>query len=94
MVIGHLYGMELFPREDKQHFENTYFDLSNFYFVSIERTMLAYKYFGAEHLLLGSDTPYGKNSLENTLRQISELELSTLEKERILGLNLARLLKL
>lgn len=94
MIIGHLYGMELFLREDKQYFKNTYFDLSNFYFVSKERTMLAYKHFGAEHLLLGSDTPYGKNSLENTLRQISELELSPLEKERILGLNLARLLKL
>lgn len=86
--------MELFIREDKQHFENTYFDLSNYYFVSKERTMLAYSNFGAEHLLLGSDTPYGKNSLENTIQQISELELPQLEKERILGLNLARLLKL
>lgn len=94
MIIGHLYGMELFLREDKQHFENTYFDLSNFYFVSKERTMLANKHFGADHLLLGSDTPYGKNSLENTIRQISELELSPPEKERILGLNMARLLKL
>ena len=56
--------------------------------------MLAYSNFGAEHLLLGSDTPYGKNSLENTIQQISELELPQLEKERILGLNLARLLKL
>lgn len=94
MFIGHLYGMELFLREDKQYFENTYFDLSNFYFVSKARTMLAYQHFGADPLLLGSDTPYGKNSLENTIRQISELGLSPPEKERILGLNLARLLKL
>lgn len=94
IIIGHLYGVELFMREDKQHFENTFFDLSNFYFVSKERIMLAYNYLGAKHLLLGSDTPYGKNSLENTIQQISELELSQLEKERILGLNLARLLKL
>ncbi|MDD3165337.1 MAG: TatD family hydrolase [Oscillospiraceae bacterium] len=94
MVIGHLYGVELFMREEKQYFENTYFDLSNFYFVSQERAMLAYKQFGAGHLLMGSDTPYGKQSLEQTIQQISQMQISLAEREQILGLNLARLLKL
>lgn len=94
IIIGHLYGLELFLQEDKQHFGNVYFDLSNLYFVSKERTMVAYEQFGAEHLLLGSDTPYGRESLENTIRQISQLPISALDKEHILGANLARLLKL
>lgn len=75
MIIGHLYGVELFIKEEKDYFRNTYFDLSNAYFVSPERTMLAYEHFGAEHLLLGSDTPYGKHSLENTIQQISQLKI-------------------
>lgn len=94
IIIGHLYGMELFMEEEKRYFENVYFDLSNCYFVSKERTMMAYKHFGPEHLLMGSDTPYGKKSLENTVFQISDLPIPIEGKEGILGLNLAKLLKL
>ncbi len=92
MIIGHLYGVELFMEEEKEYFQNTYFDLSNSYFVSSERTMLAYEHFGARHLLMGSDTPYGKRSLESTIRQISDLDIPAEDKHRILGLNMANLL--
>ena len=54
--------------------------------------MLAYQHFGADHLIFGSDTPYGKQSLENTLKQISELDISRSEIELILGENLMKLL--
>lgn len=91
IVIGHLYGLELFMREEKRYFENTYFDLSNCYFVSKERTMMAYDHFGASHLMMGSDTPYGKQSLENTIQQIWMLKIPSSDRERILGLNLAEL---
>ncbi|NLL78640.1 MAG: amidohydrolase family protein [Clostridiales bacterium] len=94
MIIGHLYGAELFMKEEKEYFRNTYFDLSNFYFVSRERTKAVYEYFGAEHLLMGSDTPYGKQSLENTIRQIHELNIPETDREKILGGNMAKLLKL
>lgn len=94
VIIGHLYHVELFMSNPKEYFANTYFDLSNFYFVSKERTMMAYNYFGADHLLLGSDTPYGKESLENTIKQINELGIPDTDKEKILGLNMANLLKL
>jgi predicted TIM-barrel fold metal-dependent hydrolase len=94
MIIGHLYGVELFMKEEKECFKKTYFDLSNFYFVSHERTMMAYQHFGAKHLLMGSDTPYGKQSLENTIQQINDLEIPSEDKERILGKNLTELLKL
>lgn len=92
MIIGHLYGVELFMEEEKEYFKNTYFDLSNFYFVSPERTMLAYEHFGAEHLLMGSDTPYGKQSLENTIQQIKALEIPSEDKDKILGQNIAGLI--
>ena len=92
IVVGHLYGVELFMKERKEYFKNTYFDLSNYYFVSKERIMLAYQHFGADHLIFGSDTPYGKQSLENTLKQISELDISRSEIELILGENLMKLL--
>lgn len=92
MIIGHLYGVELFMKEEKEYFKNTYFDLSNFYFVSPERTMLAYEHFGAAHLLMGSDTPYGKQSLENTIQQINDLEIPSEDKDKILGQNIAGLI--
>lgn len=92
MIIGHLYELELFLKEKKEYFNNIYFDLSNAYFVSQERTMMAYEHFGAEHLLFGSDTPYGKNSLENTKKQIMELNISSKEKDKILGQNMVKLL--
>lgn len=94
IIIGHLYGVELFMEEEKRYFENIFFDLSNGYFVSKERTIMAYEHFGAEHLLMGSDTPYGKRALENTICQISALPMPMEAKEGILGLNLAKLLKL
>ena len=93
-IIGHLYGVELFVKEDIKYFKNTYFDLSNFHFVSKERTMLAYEHFGADQLLMGSDTPYGKQSLEQTVQQISQMRIPLEDRERILGLNLAKLLKI
>ena len=94
VIVGHLYGAELFMREDKNYFANTYFDLSNLYFVSKERTMAAYRHFGAEHLIMGSDTPYGVRALEKTIKQIYELEIPSEDKYKILGGNLARLLNL
>ncbi len=93
LVVGHLYGLEHFMEHDKSYFKNTYFDLSNVNFVSKERTKMAYEHFGADHLLLGSDTPYGRHALEQTIEQIRELGLTEEETDQILGLNLLKLLE-
>ena len=93
VVIGHLYLVEEFFKFDKDIFKNTYFDLSNLYYVSKERTKLAYEHFGAKHLLLGSDTPYGHFALRDTVKQIQELGLSEEETDLILGLNLVKIMK-
>lgn len=94
IIVGHLYQVEMFIKEDLKYFKNTYFDLSNMHFVSKERTMLAYNHFGAGKLMLGSDTPYGKQSLEKTIAQINSLDISQDDKNKILGGNMAQLLNI
>lgn len=91
-IIGHLYCLELFLEGSKEAFRNVYFDLSNGYFVSKERIMLGYSHFGAEHFLLGSDTPYGKKSLELTLSMIKKLDITEEDSDKICGLNILKLL--
>lgn len=91
IVIGHLFCLEDFIKLSKHVVENVYFDLSNCYFVSKERFMLGYKAFGAEHFLLGSDTPYGKNAFENTLDMIRNSGISNFDVDNICGKNAMRL---
>lgn len=92
IIIGHLYWLELFIEDSKEAFRNVSFDLSNGYFVSKERIMLGYSHFGAEHFLLGSDTPYGKKSLELTLSMIKKLDITEEDLDKICGLNILKLL--
>jgi predicted TIM-barrel fold metal-dependent hydrolase len=44
--------------------------------------------------MLGSDTPWDKGSLENNIARINRLNINSTEKERILGDNIADILKL
>ena len=91
-IIGHLYWLELFLEGSAETFRNVYFDLSNGYFVSKERILLGYSHFGAEHFLLGSDTPYGKKSLELTLSMIKKLDITEEDLDKICGFNILKLL--
>ena len=50
--------------------------------------------FGADHGIFGSDTPFDKNSLERGMERVRSMALSAIQKERILGGNIADLLKL
>lgn len=87
VIIGHLYCVEQFMHLPECSFKNVFFDLSNCYFVSKERFLVAYKHFGGEHFLLGSDTPYGRNALENTIKMIEESGISQEDIEKIGGGN-------
>ena len=49
---------------------------------------------GADRIMLGSDTPWDKGSLENNIARIGRLTIDSTEKERILGGNIADILKL
>ena len=54
----------------------------------------AVDHFGADKIVLGSDTPFGRNNLRRNIERVERLPLSQDEKGRILGLNLAELLRM
>jgi len=92
LIIGHLFGLELFI-EKKFEDENLYFDISTFQVISTYRLLKAIKIFGSEKILLGSDTPYGKNNLHKNISRINSLNIGAREKSMILGENMRDLLK-
>jgi predicted TIM-barrel fold metal-dependent hydrolase len=54
--------------------------------------MIALRFFGAQHLILGSDSPYGKKNLQSNIDRISELDITDQDKKLILGENLLLIL--
>ena len=56
--------------------------------------MSAYRFLGAEKILMGSDFPHQIGDLENAVTRIRSLPISETNKEDILGRNAERLLKL
>ena len=93
IIVAHLFGLELFIKS-KTKFKNLYFDISTYQVTSDKRVLKAINYFGAEKILMGSDTPYGKDNLKKNIDRIRSLDISTKEKELILGENMKRLLKI
>lgn len=92
-IIAHLIGLEIFISENID-IPNIYFDISPTPLVSNKRVLKAISYFGSEHIILGSDTPYGKNNLSKNIQRIKNLQLPKLDKKNILGENIKKLLKL
>jgi len=93
LIIAHLFGLELFMFQ-KFKCKNLYFDTSTLQLTSTKRLMKALNYIGAEHITLGSDTPYGRDNLRKNIERIQGLPISKEEKELILGENMKTLLKL
>ncbi len=60
--------------------------------------MCGYAFFGADHMLFGSDMPYGSygecSPLEEVIKSIEQMEISDTEKEKIFSGNAIRLLRL
>ena len=94
LVIAHLFGLELFIKK-KFKDDNIYFDISPFELISQKRLLNAINFVGSNHILFGTDTPYGgKNNLFKSIERINNLEISNEDKKLILGLNIKRLLKI
>ncbi len=93
-IVGHLIGLEIFISEKKLLGNNVYFDISCPPLVSANRIVLAINEFGANRIIMGSDTPYGKNNLAQVMTVIQSLRLEEEEKEMILGNNLKSILPL
>jgi len=62
--------------------------------ISTKRILYAIDSFGANRIVLGSDTPFGRENLGKNICKIRQLDISETEKELILGLNLQKLLRL
>ncbi|MBN1330991.1 MAG: amidohydrolase family protein [Candidatus Heimdallarchaeota archaeon] len=92
-TIAHMMGLEEVIKFGKD-LTNVYFDTSTYYIVSKKRIEKAITYFGADHIIMGSDSPFGYDNLQNIIRKIRSLDLSQEEKDLIMGGNIARLLKL
>jgi predicted TIM-barrel fold metal-dependent hydrolase len=92
-IIGHLIGLEFYI-ENCSELENIYFDISPTPLISPERIMKAIKVFGADHVIMGSDTPYGKNNLSDNIGKVKRLKITEEEKALILGENMRNLLSL
>ena len=92
-IVGHLIGLEIFT-QCHAPFPHVYFDISPPSLISTPRIMKAVTVFGADHVLLGSDTPYGMNNLQKNVERIHHLDISQESKACILGENMQRLLGL
>ena len=92
-IFAHFIGLEIAKRKAKD-LDNLFFDISTYYIISKRRIRFAVKHFGADHVLLGSDSPFGEKNLENNIKKIKGMRLSEEAKEMILGKNMAKLLNL
>ena len=93
IIIGHLFGLELFIKS-KIKFEHLFFDISTYQVTSNYRVLKAIDYFGADKIILGSDTPYGKDNLKKNIARLEKLPLDQEDKNMILGLNLKEILNI
>ncbi|RLD33456.1 MAG: hypothetical protein DRI73_05445 [Bacteroidetes bacterium] len=93
LIIAHLFGLELFIKDDFKD-ENLYFDSSTMQLTSSKRLMDAIRFTGAGHVTMGSDTPYGKDNLQKNIDRIKILDISNKEKNLILGENMKQFLKI
>jgi len=60
--------------------------------IGVERLKKAIDQAGANKIILGSDTPYGKQNLQVNLNRIDSFDINESEKNLIKGENMFRLL--
>lgn len=92
-IIAHLIGLELFAKHLVK-LPNLYFDISPTPLISDQRILKAVNLFGADRVMLGSDTPFGKDNLKKNIERVKRLPISQEQKELILGDNFQSLLNL
>jgi predicted TIM-barrel fold metal-dependent hydrolase len=92
-TLAHLMGLEEVIKRGKD-LTNVYFDTSTYYITSKKRIMKAIRHFGADRVIMGSDSPFGNDNLANIKKKIESLEISNEEKNLVLGGSIAKLLEL
>jgi aminocarboxymuconate-semialdehyde decarboxylase len=74
-----------------QYLRDLHTDAVSFYQPALK---MAYEFFGPERIVMGSDFPLPIGDLEAAVPSIEAMDIPPEDKEKILGLNVARLLKL
>lgn len=92
-IIAHLFGLEQYIAADITT-DNIFLEISPPPLVSIKRVLKAIEHFGASRILMGSDTPYGKNNQKINLDRVRSLNLSDEQINQILGENIIKILYL
>jgi predicted TIM-barrel fold metal-dependent hydrolase len=93
-ILAHLIGLELCMKAEPRIFRNVYWEISPPQLLSVKRVLKAVNHFGAQRVVLGSDTPYGRRNLQKNIRRLERMNLSSIERDLMLGNNLASLLAL
>jgi predicted TIM-barrel fold metal-dependent hydrolase len=92
-IIAHLIGLEILAPSAPE-LRNVYWDISPAWGSPASRVRVAVDSFGADRVMLGSDTPFGRGTLKRNIIKIRGMDLPDSAKALILGGNAARLLKL
>jgi len=92
-ILLHLVGLDVVAEQAK-NISNIYCEISPFSYIKESRLEYAIDKLGADHIVLGSDTPWDKNSLKNNIERINELNIDNTAKNRILGDNIVDILKI
>lgn len=92
-IVAHLFGLERYI-EFGVSSTNVLFEISTPAIISIVRIMKAVAHFGADRVVLGSDTPFGRDSQAVNLHRVRNLDISDEAKRMILGDNIRQWLNL
>jgi uncharacterized protein len=91
-IVGHMIGFTSIANKLKN--QNVYFDISAPQLYSEPTLEKAIHKVGYKKLILGSDTPYGKDNIEKNLERLKKLLLPENQIRCICGENLVRILSL
>lgn len=92
-VLLHTIGVEVLAIY-AYNLRNIYYDISPYSYINEKRIKLAVDAFGTDHIIFGSDTPFDGDSQRRVMERVENMALSDIQKEQILGGNLAKILDL
>ncbi len=90
-ICAHLIGVEILAPSARE-LPNVHWDISPAWGSPASRVLFAVEKFGPEKVLLGSDTPFGRGTLERNMAKVRGMDIRDADKALILGGNAARLL--
>ena len=85
------WGPDVLTKPPSHYLSQLYVDTMGFHAPAV---MLAIATVGIDHVVMGSDNPPVNIALKNTVDTIQNLSISQADKQKLLGGNAARLLKL